>query len=496
MFRFDKIELTKWKGNNMIKKIGIVQINDTHANLFPTQEVLYGANGFEVNELGGYARIMTKVKEFRNKHNNNLLVFDNGDTFHGTYEAVESKGEVMLPYLNAIGINAMTFHWDSAYSPQHLLKLEEKLNYPILAVNAYHEGTKDLVFKPTEIYDVDGVRIGVIGIASNIIRSNMPKQFWIDTEFTDGIQETKEYVKQLKEEKVDLIVVLSHLGYPQDIELIKQVEGIDICLSGHTHNRIENLEKINDTYIIQSGSLGASIGYLDLKFDNSRLVSINHEFILLDQNVKEDSEILESLEKDEILNQYKEYLSAEVGTTKIDLHRGSSFYGTMDYFLNDAIRYVTQTDISFSNGWRYGGAIKAGKLTRRNLYQIVPMNPQIRLVDLSGQQLWEMLEENIENTFACEPFNQKGGYLKRNSGLKIYFKLENPNGHRLQKIFVGKEELDKEKIYTVAYITRQAVSEKYGENHRDFKMKSIQAMEEYLEFEDYHREDLNSYIPV
>ena len=83
----------------------------------------------------------------------------------------------------------------------------------------------------------------------------------------------------------------------------------------------------------------------------------------------------EALAADPTLKKHAAFLAEVVGETKLDLHRGSSFYGTMDYFLLDAMRDVTGAAIAFSNGWRYGGAIEKGVLTRRDLYQIVPMNP-------------------------------------------------------------------------------------------------------------------------
>ncbi|MGI6441742.1 MAG: hypothetical protein ACOX00_07500 [Peptoniphilaceae bacterium] len=68
--------------------IGIVQINDTHANLLPQEDVRYTGRGFRIEKLGGFARMMTKITEFQAENPDRLLVLDNGDTFHGTYEAV------------------------------------------------------------------------------------------------------------------------------------------------------------------------------------------------------------------------------------------------------------------------------------------------------------------------------------------------------------------------------------------------------------------------
>ncbi|NLJ94789.1 MAG: hypothetical protein GX326_04795 [Clostridiaceae bacterium] len=168
----------------------------------------------------------------------------------------------------------------------------------------------------------------------------------------------------------------------------------------------------------------------------------------------------------------------------------------MDFFLNDAIRKATSTPISFSNGWRWGGAIPKGKLTLRDLYTIVPMDPVIMTAKLTGKEIIELLEENIENTFACDAFNQKGGYLKRNSGLKIYFKIENPYGQRIQKIFVGNDLLDSDKIYEVAYITVQAVPKNVGSDHKSTDIKSIEAMIQLLREGPYTRQDMESYIAI
>ena len=93
------------------------------------------------------------------------------------------------------------------------------LEYPVLAANVYRQDTKQLLFEPFRIFEANGLSIGVIGIASNIIQKNMPKEFWEGADFTDGIEEAGKWAAYLKEQDVDLVVLLSHLGYPQDIAM-------------------------------------------------------------------------------------------------------------------------------------------------------------------------------------------------------------------------------------------------------------------------------------
>lgn len=480
----------------MAKTVTLIQINDTHANLMEHVDVHYSGQGFLYETMGGYPRIMSVVKETRKKYPGEVLLLDNGDTLHGTHEAVETKGENMLPYLKMLGIDAMTFHWDSAYTPAHLKGLEKKLGYPVLASNVYHQGTQDLFFTPTATFERNGLSIGVIGVASNIIQKNMPPVFWEGADFTDGIEETRQQVKTLRESGVELVVLLSHLGYPQDIELLKQVPGIDLALSGHTHNRIRTPQKIGDAYIFQSGALASAMGIARLTVDGGRIRDIDHQLVVLDHSVKEDQNMLKVLRKDPVLEEFKEYLDVPVGRTDIDLHRASSFYGTMDYLLLDAMRDATGLPVAFSNGWRYGGAIRKGVITRRDLHYIVPMDPHLSTAELTGQELIQLLEDNLESTFSVKPFHQMGGYIKRNAGLKVYFKLENPYGQRVQRVFVGQDEVDPNATYPVVYVTPQAVPRHIGRNHKQLELRAVEAMEQLLNKDTYQRNDLDSYIPV
>ncbi len=336
----------------------------------------------------------------------------------------------------------------------------------------------------------------MIGIACNIIQKNMPPAFWEGADFTDGIKEAGHHARRLRQAGADLVLLLSHLGFPQDIALLEKVAGIDLYLSGHTHNRLRHPQRVGDAYIIQSGALASSMGFLRLHVADRKIINIQHEYSVLDKSIPQDRGMLAMLRKDQVLSQYSGFLDQAVGKSRIDLHRASSFYGTMDYLLLDAMRAATGLDIAFSNGWRYGGAIKKGLLTRRDLYRIVPMDPMIMTVEMTGEEMVQMLEDNLESTFSPTPFKQMGGDIKRNSGLKIYFKLENPYGQRIQRVFAGPDELNPAKTYRAAYVTPQAVPRKVGRKHQETGIKAVAAMEALLKNGPYDRKDLEGYVPV
>ena len=91
-----------------------------------------------------------------------------------------------------------------------------------------------------------------------------------------------------------------------------------------------------------------------------------------------------------------------------------------------------------------------------------------------------MLEEKLERTFACDPYDQMGGYVKRSLGFNVYIKIENPPGQRVQKVSVGDEPLQPGRYYPTACVTEQGVAHKYGRNRQHHTERSVEALRAYL----------------
>ena len=136
--------------------------------------------------------------------------------------------------------------------------------------------------------------------------------------------------------------------------------------------------------------------------------------------------------------------------------------------------------LAFSNGWRFGAPIIPGEVTVNDLYNMIPMNPPISTVELTGEEIVAMLEENLERTFARDPYGQMGGYVKRGLGFNAYIKIENPAGQRVQKMFVGDEQLQPGRYYPTDFVTEQGVASKYGRNRQHHTERIIEALRTYL----------------
>lgn len=118
----------------------------------------------------------------------------------------------------------------------------------------------------------------------------MPKHFSEGIYLSHELEEVTRIVNEHKD-KVDLVILNSHMGYPQDIYLAKKIKGINIILSAHTHNRLEIPTLINDTIIIQSGSHGSFVGLFELEMNDK--IKYKQLLIKLDTSIKEDVSVLQ-----------------------------------------------------------------------------------------------------------------------------------------------------------------------------------------------------------
>lgn len=463
----------------MAQHLTILQINDTHGYLEPHPELFWDGDHAVYRTAGGFARIATLFAQARREHPDAVIALDNGDTIHGTFAAVHSQGQALVPVLNVLGLDGMTAHWEFAYGPAQFRRITEQLHYPMLAINCYHRDSGELAYPPYRVVERGGLRVGIIGIAATIVDKTMPPHFSTGLRFTLGSEELPGHIRHLRQaEGVDLVAVLSHLGFPQEVKLASEVAGIDVLLSGHTHNRLYEPVQVNGAILMQSGCHGSFVGRLDLTLERGQIRDFRHRLLPVTEDIPPDPAVQALVEA--ALAPHRAMLDTVVGHTRTALNRNTVLESTMDNLLLAALVDATGAPLAFSNGWRYGAPVPPGPITLNDLWNIIPTNPPVSLVELSGAELWAMMEENLERTFACDPYQQMGGYVKRCLGANIYVKIENPPGQRIQRFFAGGELLQPERIYTAAFVTSQGVPQKYGRHRRHLELRAIDALRQYL----------------
>lgn len=463
----------------------IVYFNDVHGYIEPHPDLFYDGSRPVVREVGGYGRIAGYLQRIRSE-SPEALVFDGGDTFHGTLPLLDSEGEALVPVLRKMKVDAMVGHWDFAYGPRQLSHLASQLGYPVLGINVHKEdGTPFL--PPYILKNVGGLKVAVIGICCNIIGKSMPDHFSTGLTITDGIEELPGAIEAARDEGAQFIILLSHNGFPQDVYLLNQVSGVDLCLSAHTHNRLYQAATVKDTPVVQCGCHGATVGDLRLEIDGGKLVDFRYDLVEMDESVPVDEEVAAMVE--EIMAPYRALQADIVGHTDQILHRYDTLNASMDDMMLAALRLASGAPLAFSNGWRYGAPIAPGPISRWQLYNIIPMNPPVSVVELTGEEIRGMLEANLERTFSREPMEQMGGYAKRCAGVSVKMRMENPSKNRIHELYAGPRRLQPDEIYQAAFVTVQGVPPGLGRNRHDLPVHAIDAMVRFLQTNDPYKAD-------
>lgn len=461
----------------MAKKLTIIQQNDTHGNFEEHNELFWNSN-YHLRRVGGFSRIFQFVKEL--KRNQNVLFLDGGDLFHGTAPLVLSRGEAVLPLLQEMQIDAFVpGNWDYAYEPDQLVKLVKQLPFPAFACNVHIKETRvTSLFEPYIVKEVNDVTVGVIGRTYPYVDVTMPEAFSAGLEFSIGVDEVKRCVEALQKENVDLIVLLSHMGLPLDYKLASLVSGIHVIVSGHSHDRITKPIIQNETLIFQSGASGSFLGLLEVTCEKNRVIDYSHKFIPLDVSQFEDNDKINYLIQ-QVMEPYSFMKEEIVGKSDTLLHRMTLNEAPMDKLITNSYLYPFDADFSFSHGWRYGTPVAPGNISLYDLHTIIPTNPEIFSLELTGNEIFQELEKNLEQVYSTDPFQQKGGYVLRSSGLFMTYKPYNPKGHRIQYLAINGEPFNPEKVYRIISAGEQLFKQ-YSNRKQPKHVHAIEVIKAYL----------------
>lgn len=263
-------------GSMDIKHLTILHTNDVHSHIDP-----FPADHPRNANMGGVSRRASLIEGIR-KENPNVLLLDAGDIFQGTPYFNYYGGELefklmsMMQYdLATMGNHDFDNGIDGFYSQLH------NADFEFVSANYDFKNTVlNGIVKPYKTFKKAGVKIGVFGLGIQL-EGLVDKKMYKETIYNDPIETAQETTKILKtQEKCDLIICLSHLGYQykndpdkiSDLNLAKATKDIDLIIGGHTHTFLDkptivkNLDGI-DTLINQVGCYGINLGRIDFYFD-------------------------------------------------------------------------------------------------------------------------------------------------------------------------------------------------------------------------------------
>ncbi|EEX08440.1 Ser/Thr protein phosphatase family protein [Ruegeria lacuscaerulensis ITI-1157] len=404
--------------------------------------------------VGGLDRVATVINAIRADRPDAILL-DGGDTWHGSYTCLKTQGQDMVNVMNALRPDAMTFHWEFTLGSDRVAELVEQLPFAALGQNIFDAEWDEPaeLFPPYQMFERGGTKIAVIGQAFPYMPIANPG--WMFPEYAFGIRD--EHMAQMVEEVraagAECVVVLSHNGFDVDKKMASVVPGIDVILSGHTHDALPEPVLVGETIIVASGSNGKFVSRVDLDIRDGRMMGYRTKLIpIFSDVITPDPQITALI--DEQRAPYLDEMSEVIGQTDSLLYRRGNFNGTWDDLICDALLNEREAEIALSPGVRWGPSLIPGQdITREDIFGVTSMTyGQAYRTEMAGEFLKVVLEDVADNIFNPDPYYQQGGDMVRTGGLGYRIDVSKPQGERISNMTLLKtgEPIDASRTYVVA----------------------------------------------
>ena len=465
----DAVESSKSKkyDKNKTYCVSILQTTEVHCQIHPHDE-LFWENGKAVfRKTGGYAHLATYVKN-RRKINSNTFLVDTGDMFQGSELSVKTTGKAMVPVLNALQYDLyLPGNWEVIYYKKSMQTLMGSLDAPKVCANMYHDlgdGKKgELIFHPYKIWNVAGIKIGFLGYTDPLVPIRQSPNYSKGIVYTVPEENLAHYVDVLRnDEGCKYVIMLSHLGLSQQIALANHeaCKGVDMIFGGDTHERVREPIQCKYAKVVEPGAFGSFVGRLELTIKNGEILSESYHLDEISaKSIKQDKGIQSLLT--ELEKPFADDIDSVIGYSTLPLYRYFVIENTIDTMILNALRWrLPEADIVLSNGFRFcpprSTPDATGKIPITNgfVYDMLPVDSTIRTGKVTGKQIRDWLEKELNNVFAKDASKRFGGWVIKFSGMKMTFKAYEEMGKRVQSVMVGDEPLNLEKVYSIAACER------------------------------------------
>jgi 2',3'-cyclic-nucleotide 2'-phosphodiesterase (5'-nucleotidase family) len=466
-------------------EVTLIHIGDLHGHLVPHPSVRSDAAG---KSEGGVARIYTLVEQIRRGQPNRTLVVNTGDTLHGGAEALFTKGEAMIKVLNAFRFDAYApGNWDYVYGADKFIEYfvgpNAKAPWNPVIANLYYDNYPGMETKngenvapPYIIKEVDGLRVGIIGFTSDRGPQAGDPKITAGLKFTDGRAEYEKHVQALRDQDVDLVVVISELGLHGNLTLANEIPGVDVILSSDKHEVTPKpVVSKHGTLIVEQGMDGQVVGELRVRVKDGNVVDRQYTSHRITEKLAEHPRIAALVAEvrkpfvagpqftpGKVTNpfsgaQLRYPIDTVIGQTKVPLYR-SNFSdqgmpavveGSSHDFLADAFRHTTGAQLGVITGFRYGTVVAPGPIKLEDLYHFMPVGAQIAKGELTGAQIKKSLEGKPQSAQG-RPGEWINGWTAGYSGLTADFDPHAAQGNRFSNIRIDGVPVRPDANYTVA----------------------------------------------
>lgn len=445
----------------------ILQTTDVHCQLHTHDELFWENEQAVFRKTGGYAHLATYFKKER-KNNPHTFIIDTGDMFQGSELSVKTTGKALVPVLNKLGYDLfLPGNWEVIYYKKAMQTLLGSLDAPKICANMYHdlgEGKKgELIFQPYHIWSVKGVKIGFIGYTDPLVPVRQSPNYSKGIIYTAPEENLSHYVDVLKnQEQCAFVIIIAHLGLSQQIHLanLPQCEGVDYILGGDTHERVRKPIICKYAKVVEPGAFGSFAGKLNLTVSNGKVVKDAYELVEINASkIRADREMTTLIKNNEA--PFEQSINKVIGYSTIPLYRYFVVENPIDTMILNAIHWqVKGVDVVLSNGFRFcpprttpdhTGNIP---ITEGFIYDMLPVDSTVKTGEVTGKQMREWIEKELNNVFAENASERFGGWVIKFKGMELSFNAFEKKGKRISSITIGGQPLEPERYYSICACER------------------------------------------
>jgi len=395
----------------------------------------YVALARSYGRMGGLDRIATVLDAIRAERGDKVLFLDGGDTWQNSYTSMLSKGQDMVDCMALLKPDAMTGHWEFTLGTDRVKEIVDGLGCPFLGQNVRDAEWNEPAFESTKMFERGGAKVAVIGQAFPYTPIANPR--WLIPNWLFGIREedVQASVDKARKDGAALVVLLSHNGFDVDRKLASRVKGIDVILTGHTHDALPQAVKVGQTLLIASGSHGKFLTRVDLDVRDGAVKGYRSKLIpIFSDVIASQKEMAAKIQA--IRSPHEAMLKEELGRAEGLLYRRGNFNGTLDDMICDALLAEREAEIALSPGFRWGTTLLPGQsITREDVYNATAITyPAAYRMTMTGGRLKEVLEDVADNLFNADPYYQQGGDMVRVGGVAYAIDVARPACSRVSDL--------------------------------------------------------------
>lgn len=427
-------------------QITVLHTNDHHGRFWKNSDGEYGMAARKTLIDGIRADVAAK--------GGYSLLLDGGDVNTGVPESDLQDAVPDFKGMNLIGYDAMAVGNHEFDKPLSVLKMQRDLaQFPMLSANIYEGGERK--FAPYKIFNLGGVRVGVMGLTTEDTYKMVHPDNVKNIEFRSVIAEAAKVVPELRA-KADVVIAATHMGHyedgkhgtqaPGDVQMARAVKGIDLVVGGHTQNpacmKAENVldrayvpgteckpDRQNGTWIVQAHEWGKYVGRADFEYRNGEFKLVKYALIPvnLKKTVKgadgksskqnyaevfaENKDMLALLSPHQAFGQQK--LGVQIGATDGRLEGDRSVVrakpASMGVIIGMAMMDKTKADFSVVNSGGVRDSIPAGPITYKDVLKVQPFGNIVSTVDLTGKEVMDYLNAAAKMSVGSGAFPQFAG---------------------------------------------------------------------------------------